>query len=118
MKPIIQTLTLILTLTFLGQGACTKGGSDESWEPSKLGRLALRLESKYKRELHLNPFSLHYMAVKPNTILIKVQYQSGANLNLIYSVVDEATQLVHKLAADEFELFNIRVKSEIKPLKK
>jgi hypothetical protein len=111
----LGVLTLLVLTTFLG---CTKGNKDDSWEPTKLGRLALRLESKYKRELHLNPFSLHYTSVKPNTIIIKVQYQPNANLNLIYSVIDQATQLVHKLAADEFELYNIRVKSEVKPLAK
>ncbi len=109
---------VFLVLVLMATLACTKGNKDDNWEPTKLGRLALRLESKYKRELHLNPYSLHYTSVKPNTIIIKVQYQPNANLNLIYSVIDQATQLVYKLAADEFELYNIRVKSEVKPLAK
>lgn len=110
---LFRTLLILIGLVFFSS-SCFQ--DNEIWKPSEVGKLALRLESKYKRELFNNNYSLHFAAIQPNTVVVRVRYYPDADIQMIYTVINQAETLIKKTGQEEFNLVDVRVKVEMKKI--
>jgi hypothetical protein len=85
-------------------------------EVDPLGRLAMRLSSKYRRELGRNPFSLMYTAEQPRTIVLVVRYQPELSQAYLRRILDAAEENARVVAHAEFHLdISTRIDMEALP---
>lgn len=110
--------TLVLIAAFLGLvllgATVAKMNFQNSWDPTPLERLSIRLEGQYKRSLSKNKYSLNFYSKEPNIIEIRVKYYPDADVQLVYSVIREAERFVQKMAQDDYKIYNLHVNSTLK----
>ncbi len=91
----------------LVEGACTRFNQEgQLWNSGDdaLNRLSLRLNSKYKRTLEKNNYSLAYLPKEPNTVVIRIRYRNPSELGIVRQVAFAAENQVRGVAAKEFQI--------------
>jgi hypothetical protein len=87
---------------------------EQAAQYEKVGRLAVFMQQRYRRELHEDGFSFNYIPKPPDKILISVQYKATASRNLISTLVSSAKEIIHRKGSELFQLEQIEVDVELK----
>lgn len=111
--------TLLLTLFILGSFWAYRLYRPEQfaghWAPGQvddLNRLSMRLNSKYKRAMEVNGYSIYYEPIHPNQIIVKARYTSEIDAGRIEAIVESAIANVEKVAKENGMEIQVRRKIE------
>jgi len=114
LKILLISLTIIsflaMSVFFLNQMDWKSGTTVDP-----LQQLSIRLNAKYWRSLEENKFSLNYVPLPPNTIVIKIRTTSGADMTQVNEIARAAQNLVTHYARDEFKL-SVSTQVDLQPL--
>jgi hypothetical protein len=82
-----------------------------------LDRLVLKLQNEgYTRGLDKNAFSLDYRVRHPDTVIVVVRTTPKADTLEVKTLINNARELIQGVGRDQFQLDDIRVEVDQKPL--
>lgn len=108
-------LAIAIALGFAGCSGDRPSPIGIAAQMSQLDRLAMRLSSKFKRDLDKNDFSLYYIAVPPDTILLEVRYRPSMDQVLLRRIILAADENARGVARDQFGLI-IKTQQDVRPV--
>lgn len=79
-------------------------------------RWVMHIETKYKREMDKNGYSIHFVVRPGNTVVIIVTTTPKTSVPRLDMIIEDAKQLVAHLAEDELKTSNINIAVELKKI--
>lgn len=93
-------------------GCPFSGSSPEANDrEEKVGRLAVYMQQRYRRELQTDGFEINYVPAPPDKIMIMVKYKPTASRSMITTLLESAKEIIHRKGMEMYGLSQVDVET-------